>query len=739
MKYSLICLFLSLVFCLSAHSISGTIRNTENYETVPFVNCIIEETGQGVISNERGYYVFSRMNPGTYTLRFQTIGYKVTRKMATLEDISISLDVYLAPVQVEIEGITVFGRHDLDNKDFYIPLSEMKISPSQIEELPQLAEADLFRAVQLLPGVSAISDYSSGLYIRGGSPDQNQILLDGIDVYNPSHLMGFFSTFNVDAIKTVDLIKGGFDAKYGGRLSSVMNVYNLDGNRRNFDGNLNISLITSKATFSGPWTKGSWMISGRRTYLEVIDVLMNPDLPGYYFYDGHAKFNYDLSQRTFLQYSFYTGKDVFKLDKGINLNIDWGNNTHALSCTHIFSPNFYGNLLLAFSFYGSNIDFALDEFSMIRKNRLYDYTVKSNFTWQPDNSNLIEFGFEEKFYNVVFKSEYFDEQYEPSFPDVNEKSVHSSAYVMNNCKINPLTLIKYGLRFDYYNRGRYMRLSPRVSLRYFIRENIALYGATGRYYQFLTSIDIPEASFFDLWFPLDETVKPLESNHYILGTDINLLKSFSLNCEFYYKTMKNITAYNEEVDYTYDSNKGLQQVYHIGKGYAYGADFLLNNDFGGMSGFISYSYGTTKQKFPGLNESLSFFPKFDRRHQVTLAQNYYYGSYVFGTSLTYGSGQPINKPIGILESESIGGYPENIVIYGRPDSARLPSYSRLDISARRIFYRRKYTIEPYFQIINVLNNKNINSKYYYRDGDYIKSSSSKMLPFIPTIGVSAKW
>lgn len=729
----------SFIFSMQKVSVSGYVRRSTNMEAVPFASCFIEETRQGVTANERGYFVIPGITPGEYNLIVQMIGYQVARIPVTLHDSRV-LNVDLKPHSLEIEGIKVSGTRQRDKEDeFHIPLSELRISPVQITELPQVAEPDLFRAIQMLPGVSSVSDYSSGLYIRGGSPDQNQILLDGIDVYNPSHLLGFFSTFNVDAINTVDLVKGGFEAKYGGRLSSVMNVYNLDGNRSNFDGNVNMSLITSKATFSGPWQKGSWMISGRRTYLELLDQFIKNDIPDYHFYDGHLKFNYDLSGKDFLQYSFFTGKDVFRLDDGVELDLSWGNVANVVKWIHLFDPTFYVDNLLAHSFYGSTIDLGISDFSMLRKNQLYDLTFKTDFSYLPTLEHNIEFGGEVKNYRIVFSASQSEDQLDLDYPNIDEKSVYSAAYLMDSWRPNPFLLLKYGLRLEHYSDGDYTRLSPRLSARYDFTDSFSGYAAWGQYYQYLTLLFLPEISFFDLWFPIDASVKPLEADHYIIGSDIDLGGNFSFNIELYYKEMRNLTEFRPEIDYDYDPDGDLDQVFYIGKGDAHGIDVILNNEWLGLEGFVSYSYGRTRREFADLNEGLRYHPKFDRRHQLTINENFLIGQWVLGASYTYGTGQPMRRPLGIIEGESIDGYPENIVLYGRLDSYRMPSYSRLDISARRVYYKRKYLIEPYIQIVNVLSTSNPSSTIYYRDGDDFKKSDSYNLPLIPSLGVNVKW
>ncbi len=735
-----IVLFLSLAVLTNAlfsAMLSGYVKNKANKETIPFANVILTETGQGVNCNEKGYYLFPSLKPGTYTVTFQMIGYETYKEKVTVGRTTY-LDVELVGKKVQMQSVKVVGVKEKEEK-FYIPVSEMKITPTEIKELPQVAEADLFRSMSMLPGIQTISDYSSGLYVRGGSPDQNQILMDGIDVYNPSHFMGFFSTFNIDAIKTVDLTKGGFEAKYGGRLSSVMNVYNLDGNRKKMDGAVNLSLVTSKATLSGPWSKGSWMVSGRRTYLELVEKMIG-ELPDYYFYDAHAKLNWDLSGSDFLQYSFYNGKDNLDMSmSSSDILLNWGNTTNVLKLNHMFEANHYVETMLAYSKYQSLMEIGYGDQAFQRKNELNDLTFKANFTYEPSDKHRIEYGLEEKFFKILFKVSDSDEQSAQDYPNVEQSSLHTAAYLMDNYKPSILWLIKYGARFDYYNEGSYFRVSPRLSVRYYLERNWQAYIAGGRYYQFVTLVGVPEFSAFDLFFPIDKSVKPLESDHIILGSDIDFMNYFSLNVETYYKDMRNLTTLRPEVDQEYNNDLPLDQVYNFGHGNAYGLDIMLKNDFFDWKGYISYSYAVTTRKFKAENEGLVYYPKFDRRHQININQNYYLGKYTFGTSFVLGTGQPLAKPIGVLENTAPDGMVTYNMIYGRADSDRLPSYNRFDFSVKRSYYYKKMTIEPYLQVTNMFKSKNINNRTYSLEDKTIKKNDTNMLPRIPTIGVNIKW
>ncbi|MEA1972262.1 MAG: TonB-dependent receptor, partial [Candidatus Cloacimonadota bacterium] len=326
MKKVIMILTLVVSTYLSAAKINGFIMNKSNGERIPYASVFIRSVEKGTQSNEQGYFLIKKLYPGNYILRVQQIGYETKKIEIDLKDINESqfLNIELKMKAVEIIGTEVKGEMDIFNQSIDSPIievSKMRQTMEEIKEISYIAEADVFRAVQTLPGVTPISDFSSGLYIRGGSADQNLLLLDEVDVYNPNHFGGLFSTFNTDAIQSVELYKGGFPAKYGGRLSAVLDLKNLDGNRKEVEGISRISLIAGSTTIQSPWhfgsQSGSVMGSFRRTYFDLIT--QQYDLPDYYFYDGHFKFNWDLPNNDKLITSFYFGQDHLELSMGFDL------------------------------------------------------------------------------------------------------------------------------------------------------------------------------------------------------------------------------------------------------------------------------------------------------------------------------------------------------------------------------------------------------------------------------------
>jgi len=350
-KISFLIYLIVLVRLSYSASLSGFISNADNGERLNYATVIIVNSGQGAYSNNDGYFVINDIPLGEIEIRISHINYKPVTLHRNIKD---NLDDTFIRIELDkraflMESVTVTEdryRKQINSRE--IVASNIVQTTDELLDIPQIADADVFRAIQVLPGVSSISDFSSGLYIRGGSPDQNLILLDETDVYNPSHFGGIFSTFNTDAIASVELMKGGFPARFGGRLSSVMNVSNLDGNRKGHQGVARSSFISSSATIQGPWQiqnqSGSYMASFRRTYLELYKQFM-PSLPDYYFYDGHIKLNWDVTEKDKLQTSFYFGKDALGMEMGFDALLDWGNETITTKWVHVFSPQLISNFI----------------------------------------------------------------------------------------------------------------------------------------------------------------------------------------------------------------------------------------------------------------------------------------------------------------------------------------------------------------------------------------------------------
>ncbi len=740
-------------------------------EPIQYVNVRLVDTGAGMQTNKKGYYVINLPGTGTYTLEATLISFE-TRKFSftiTKAEEDKSLNIKMKEAAIEMATVRVTGSSADEGRE--IRPSLIRRTTEDVKSVVSPIEADVFRAVLTLPGVAPVSDFSSGLYVRGGSPDQNLILLDDIDVYNPNHFGGVFSTFNSDAVESIDLIKGAYPAKYGGRLSSVLDVTNRQGNRNYHQGVARLSLISSSATLEGPWKigkqSGSYMGSFRRTYLELIKAMID-DLPDYYFYDGHFKVNWDPGSKDKLSASAYFGRDKLSFDVGHILNLDWGNRTFTTQWVHIFNPRLFSQFIVAGSDFSSNFDQVGDEDELVfrRENGINDISNKASFSWKPNNDHQTDFGWEMK-YNQTWLKVISSYEYDPaSMPDVDVSSLMSSAFVQDTWDLNELWSVQPGLRLGWYRTMRinldhipdasYLNLEPRFSIRRRLDLAESIYASYGLYHQYMTLMSADMSTPFDVWFPLDGSLKPGRSHHFILGYKNQFAEGLAFDCELYYKSYDRILEYDEATDYDWDNDTGeLADTFHVGKGYTYGADLLLRTDWHGLEGFIGLTLSKTQRKMEGMNldpythEAKSYYPKYDRSVALSMVQTFNLSQYTgrqvlgadfkVGVNLSINSGQPTEKPERVYFDGS-----DFQLIYSYKDADRLPTYCRLDLSTKYEWQKSWGSIEPYFEVINVLNRKNVGYRGYSIDvdaegGPRLKTEDSGQFPLLPFIGVNVKW
>lgn len=762
---------ISLFQALQAATISGFVTRLDSSEPLQYVNVRLQDSKIGMQTNKKGYYVINIAEPGDYTLELSLISYASHKYSFTIKNREENhvYDVALERVGVELGGVTVTA--DAESDDPFIRSSLIRQTPEQVQSVVSPIEADVFRAVLALPGVVPISDFSSGLYVRGGSADQNLILLDDIDVYNPNHFGGVFSTFNSDAMENIDLIKGAYPAMYGGRLSSVLDVTNRQGNRKFHQGVARLSLISTSATLEGPLSlfgiRGSYMGSLRRTYLELIKAFYD-ELPDYYFYDGHAKINWDIGERDKLSTSAYFGRDRLKFDFGSTLNMDWGNKTFTAQLVHIFNPRLFGQFMLAGSEYNSNFNQVNQEREKVMEqhNGIHDLSTKVNMSYNPSNSHQLDYGLEGKL-NYIWMKVSGSYQLDPnSLPDIKVSSLTSAAFIQDLWNINTFWTLQSGLRLSWYRTlevnlpqvpaASYVNLEPRLSIRRNLDLNKSVFFSFGSYNQYLTLMGMEISTPFDVWLPLDGSLKPGNSLHYVLGYKHQLNNCFAFDAELYYKSYKRLLEYDVATQFDWDSQVGnLSDVFNVGTGRTYGIDLLFRNNYKGLEGFCGLTLGNTKRKIEGLNinpetqESQPFYPKYDRSYSLNIVETYNLTAatgysllgtdFKLGLNFTLNSGQPGYKPERVYyDGDSF------LPIYSYRDRIRLPQYLRLDLSTKFEKNLSWGTVEPYFEVINVFNRKNVASRNYTMelqdDGTLkLKHSDGAQFPILPFIGVNVKW
>lgn len=725
-------LFIILLPSLAAATgtVSGFVRGADDGEGIAYADVFLRGTGLGKIANEKGYYVITGLPAGPQTFVFGHVGYRMEERAVDIaSDEEIRLNVELLPEMARTDAIEI----DAERGRIGVRRGRLSLDTRQLNVVPAILESDLMRSVQMLPGVSSLSDFSSGLYVRGGSADQNLILLDDADVYNPNHLFGFFSTFNTDAVKTVDLRKSGYPARYGGRLSSLLDVHNRDGNRKEFEGTVRASIIASSATLEGPWKRGSWMVSGRHTYIEPLAKSMDIDLP-YKFYDVHGKLNWDLGPNDRASISYYEGLDRLDWDRtGLDILLDWGNRTSSLRWTHLFGTKLYTDFALTYSRFDSRASFAFQDLEFEMQNDIDDVGLKANATWTPRSDHTLDFGIETKALEFEFKQGYEDED------DIDFKydGVYAAAYAQETWRLSHLAEVQAGLRLGYYSDGDYVDLGPRLTVRRRLGEALTAHATYGRYYQYLNLVSVEGASFADMWFPVDETLSPGTADHYVLGLEFGPHESFDVTVEGYYKPYRNVVEFSEEFTRSLvESDAELGELFNAGDGKAYGADLYLRNRWRGWEGWLGYTLGWTKREIDGFNFGEEYYPQYDRRHQVVLMQERSLGeNWKLNAAFKYGTGQPTTLAAGRYTVYDITGRSYDTTLDGEMNAYRLPDYHRLDVGLSYVTEWKGMIIEPNLQIINLYDRDNVFIRAYDTTKNPVEFEDVTMLPLLPTLGV----
>ncbi|PLX11768.1 MAG: hypothetical protein C0598_07345 [Marinilabiliales bacterium] len=750
-------------------SLSGFIKDAENGELLPGATVYIEELKAGAASNNYGYYSIS-LKPGTYHVIYSFIGYTPIEKTIELnENLTVNIDLKLGVESLNEVEITAEAKNENIIKT---QMSVNKIDSKTIQAIPALmGEVDLIKALQLLPGVKFAAEGSSGFSVRGGSPDQNLVLLDEATVYNAGHLMGFFSVFNNDAVKSVELYKGDLPAKYGGRISSLVDVRMKDGNKKKFHGNGGIGLISSRLTLEGPLVedKGSFMIAGRRSYADLFlrlssDEQINSNI--LYFYDLNAKVNYSINQKNHIYLSGYFGKDVFK--NGV-FGMNWGNTTGTVRWNHIFSDKLFSNFTFIASDFSYNLGVS-NENGFDWLSQLTDYNLKGDFNWYLNSNNTI---------NFVFSSIYHDffpgkirgtgsESFITEYGLPHNYALESGVYISNVQKFGSVFSLKYGLRlsvfnnagpntvFDYdddglaydstiYSKGdfynTYFGLEPRLGAVYQLNEVSSIKASYSRNYQYLQQAQNSTAgSPLSIWFSSSPNVKPQYSDQFALAYFRNFENhTYEASVEVYYKDIKNAIDFRDHAELLL--NKYIEGEILTGSSNGYGLEFLLRKNSGKLSGWISYTYSKTYRKIDGINNGESYLSPYDRPNDVSVVLNYNLNERLsFGLTWVYLTGQPVTFPVGRFV------YGNTVVPYysGR-NEYRMPDYHRLDLSVtwrEKIKPNKKWHSEFNFSIYNAYNRKNawvINFQSDPQDPNITYAEMTYLFGIIPSFTYNFKF
>ena len=801
-KYSI---FITLTILLGQNtsSINGFVRNDLNGEPISYANVFISNTSLGAATDRDGYFVISDIPSGTYEVNVSMIGYAVHKEIIDFTNTS-SIRIEVRMKEQVIKGSEILVTAERQKFERSIESSQISLDIREINSAPAFIEPDVFRTLQMLPGVQTTSDFSSALYVRGSTPDQNLIMLDGIVVYNPYHLGGIFSTFNTDAIKEADFHAGGFPARHGGRMGAILNVINREGNTNKITGMANISLISSKGLLEGPlprWRgmKGSWMISGRRTYFDsIVDALKIPigqkadgtdayfQFP-YFFYDYQIKINLDIDQDHRITYSRFYGDDVLdyslddnetinstevkrKNESGFSIKWPWGNRTNGLIWRWIMSPELVAKTFISNSRYRFDFDLGFynrdtytyaDSVTSIFTDinwRLYDIindqSIETELTWKAIEDHEITGGFQVKDVHfelgeeVNISTEDTSATFSALALDDNTREI--AFYIQDRWEFSEKLKFQFGLRGTDYNLHNELYLDPRFGMKFHYSKNIALKLNWGLYHQFLTTANNQDENLrlVELWLGIPEDKPAAISQHIIGGLEYMSPKNIFYRLEIYHKNFDNLLTLKQENRNTIednDSDSPFNEFWDT-RGESRGIEFLLKKSSGRFNGWVGYTFSSTKYY---TKPSGWHYPNFDRTHTLNMVGNIELTDELeFSAALTQSSGNPYTKILGRVYDweqnlyQDTYWYPLDSYIIGEKNTERYDDYFRIDVGMTRKggnLFGLQY--DTYWQVMNVTKHLNAFS-YAYRtkigmNGDQlgVERRVVPQFPLILTFGV----
>ena len=698
--------------------VSGFITDSASGESLIGANVFLQETGQGMATDINGYYIIQEITPGNYTIMVSYIGFDVFRQpLSIMEDQSVKINIALVEQVVELTGVEVTAEK-LQRRNNIQP-SKINLSPRMMKAAPALAEPDLFRTIQALPGVLTTSEYSTGLVIRGGNTDQNLIMLDGITVYNPSHLGGVFSNFIVDGIKEAELIKGAYNAEYGGRLSAVLNVISREGNKNEFRGKANLSLLSAQTTLEGPFYKGAWVLSGRRTYFDLVLPKVLPDniaddIPPYYFYDIQSHIFSDISAKDRISLSYYSGIDNIIFDT-FGLDGRWGNNTVSAHYRRVFNERLVGNFLIANSQFFTRFGLG-GSGGLMSENGIDDRTLSGDFSWFKSSESTFKFGVQQK----MLGFEYINKFQDSTQFKIKTSPVELASYVKMKYDHNNLFIIEPGIRINYYNvypDSLYPDL--RLGLKYLLTDDRYINFSVGNYHQFISTFqDDFNPAILDNWIAADESVAPGKSVQVVLGYEEYIRNIYKIQVEGYYKDLKNLLTYEEKRSSTDAevSDENLADIVTPADGYAYGFELFGQKMTGKLSGWLAYTFSVSRKIMNSIyaESEQEYYTNWDRTHAFSALGNYQFNKkWEVNWRFALQSGQAFTPILGYYV-QKFPESPEEVfrTIPGTRNSSRYEPYSRLDVGA--VYHAKigKTNVDLFFQIINTLNRSNTFRKIY---------------------------
>ncbi len=754
-------------------TISGYVKDVNTGEALIGANIYESQLKTGTVSNEYGFYSITLPMDSVH-LKATYVGYEGMEYHLKLEE-DIQLPIQLGADMELGEVVVTATKADFKESQ----MSAVNIPMQKVKALPVLlGEQDIIKTIQLFPGIQSGSEGSSGLYVRGGGPDQNLILLDGVPIYNASHLFGFFSVFNADAINNAKIIKGGFPAQYGGRLSSVLDIRMKEGNMKKISGEGSIGLLSSKLAIEGPIIKDktSFIVSGRRTYIDVLGALFtsgfgkdggegkeedggkgggsNSSSGGYYFWDLNAKFNHIFSPTSRLYVSGYYGKDRFsnntttnfssegnQNEQSIDNDLNWGNAITAVRWNKVLGPKLFMNVTGTYSQYQFHTGFeqefsvsgadtsALSRLTSDYDSGIRDWAAKADFQFNPNPRHSIRFGLGNTYHTFIpgvdqqESTQNDSTTVDSNYSNQNLYSHEHAVYFEDDWEISERLKINYGVHFAGFLTGDtwYPSIQPRFSGRFLLTENSSVKLSYSRMTQFLHLLTNPTIGLpTDLWVPATERIAPEYSNQYAIGYAQSFKNGLQFSIEGYYKDMSNLIEYREGVSFR-GTSEDWQDLVVIGDGESYGAEFLIEKKTGKTTGWIGYTLSWSNRTFDDLNFGETFPYTYDRRHDIGLAITHQFNDNVdVGLVWVFGTGYPTTLAQQTYNGIDgvVGGSDPNftpIEYIQERNNYRIPSYHRLDLSVNLHKQKKHFERTWSFGLYNAYSRQN--PFYLYFDYD----------------------
>ncbi|MCG8578483.1 MAG: TonB-dependent receptor [Bacteroidales bacterium] len=696
---ALFSLVLSTSIAKEKYTISGEVIDAETGEALIGVTIYTADKTTGTMTNTYGFYSLT-LPQGKQTILYSFVGYETQQRQVNLNS-DQSIKINLKTNETALNEVVVSAEKK-DKNISATPMTGEKLDMKTIDKLPVLfGERDVLKTIQLLPGISTVSEGGNGFSVRGGSIDQNLILLDEAPVYSASHLMGFFSVFNADAIKGMTVYKSGIPANYGGRAASVLDITMRDGNMKKFQGSGGIGLLASRLTLEGPIIedKMSFIVSGRRSYADLMAKGAN-QIDGdtkMYFYDLNAKLNWKINDNNRLFVSGYFGKDDFGFE---DLGMDWGNTTATLRWNHLFSSQLFSNTTALYSEYDYGFNFG-DRGSM--SSGIKDVSLKQDFTWYASPQNTMKYGLNAT-YHTFYPGEFLFEDNTISDIKVAEKqALESAIYISNEQKVGTKLTLDYGIRAsmfnqfgagenvtydddnnivdkEYFDKGEIMKsyygFEPRIGINYRMNSKSSFKASYNRMVQYLHLMsNSTSGQPTDTWMPSSFNIEPTTVNQYSVGFFRNFMdNTFEFSAETYYKSMNNISDYKDGTQVML--NEDIESYVLQGEGRSYGMELYLKKKYGAFTGWISYTLSNTDNKIEGINDGDWYDSSYDKTHDVSIVTSYQFTDRVsVSANWIFYTGNAVTFPSGKYEFDG-----NQVPYYTERNGYRMPDYHRLDLN-----------------------------------------------------------